>query len=132
LSPAEIERDAAAPTVPVAVKVTERLPDVAVTVLGPGVFPSVHDPTVAMPAASVTAEGFVSDPPPAVTAKVTVAPANGALFWSFTITEGAGVAVVPATADNEVDEFGAIVVGAGGGGGGGGGLVVPPSPLQPA
>jgi len=70
----------AAPTTPVAVKVTGlpvRLPDVAVSVLAPAVAPSFQLPTAAMPLASVVALPPVSEPPPEPRAKVTETPATG-------------------------------------------------------
>lgn len=67
---------AAAPDEAVAVKVTGVSdPTVAVIVLGPAVGPSVQLPTVALPEAFVVTPASVTDPPPAVTANVTITPA---------------------------------------------------------
>jgi hypothetical protein len=54
------------------VKVTVGPPGVdAVRVFAPGVVPSVHEPTRAVPVESVLAVAPVTDPPPLATAKVT-------------------------------------------------------------
>ena len=60
----------------------------AVSVLTPAVAPSVQLVSVATPFAFVTAVAPVIDPPPLVTAKVTVMPATGLLFASRTTTLG--------------------------------------------
>jgi hypothetical protein len=77
-----------------------------------------------MPDASVVTVAPETVPPPLTTVNVTGAPAIGAPFWSFTITEGAGVAAPPAAPVIDVAEFAAIVVATEGSG-----WVV--SPLQP-
>jgi hypothetical protein len=70
---------AAAPAAPLALKVTEESPLLeALSVFGPAVVPSVHDPTVAMPVESVTIDAPLTAPPPAVTENVTVTPPIGA------------------------------------------------------
>ena len=72
--------ESAAPAVPVALKVTgepRRAALVAVSVLAPARVPSFQEPTVAMPAALVTAVRPPAEPPPLVTAKVTVTPRTG-------------------------------------------------------
>src|SRR5512145_23239 len=81
-SPALIAMPLAGTAVPVAVKVTglpASVPDVAVSVWGPAVVPSVQPPTVAMPAAFVVWVAPVTEPPPDVTANVTVTPPTGLL-----------------------------------------------------
>ena len=104
-------RRAVGPATAVALKVTAvRVPELAVSVFGPAVTPSVHDPTVATPDASVVTVAPVIVPPPPPTVNVTGAPANGSPFWSRTITEGAGVTAVPATPETVVEVFAAIVV----------------------
>ena len=91
----------AAPTVPVAVKVSG-LPvspvEVAVRVLVPAVGPSVQLPTVARPLAFVVRAFPVMLPPPDATAKVTLTLATGFPLASVTSTEGSTGNVVPATA----------------------------------
>ena len=92
----------AAPAVPVALKLTGepvRPSQVAVRVLAPTVVPSVQPPTVAMPEASVVTVGPPAmPPPPAVTAKVTLAPLTGLSCASVTMTLGAVATAIPATA----------------------------------
>ena len=88
----------AATIAPVAVKVAESAPAVAVSVFGPGAVPSVHDPTVAIPSALVTALSPVALPPPLATAKTTVTPGNGSSIAPSTITLGATATAVPAGA----------------------------------
>ena len=86
------------PMMPVAVKVTGeplRPALVAVSVLGPGVAPSVQLPTVAMPEALVVAAAPVTEPPPEATAKVTATPETGLLLASVTSTLGGTVTGVP-------------------------------------
>ena len=93
---------AAAPAVPVAVKVTgepERPLLVAVSVFVPAVVPRVQLPTVAMPAEFVVAEPPLTEPPPDATAKVTAIPETGLLFGSVTSTLGLVATAVPAVAD---------------------------------
>jgi hypothetical protein len=80
----------ALPAVPVAVKVTGlplRLPDVAVRVFAPAAVASFHEPTLAMPLASVLAVVAVALPVRA--ANVTVTPATGLPNVSATRTDGA-------------------------------------------
>src|SRR5438046_10752008 len=82
---------AAAPAVPVALKVTG-LPvsplAVAVRVLVPGVVPSVHDVTAAMPLPFVAPLVGLTVPPPDVAVNVTVTSATGLPAPSRTITDG--------------------------------------------
>ena len=85
-----------APTLtPVAVKVVLSSPAVAVRVLAPAAPPSVHEPTVAMPAAFVVVFTPVAVPPPPATAKVTAASTTGLPPAFFTSTLGAIATVVP-------------------------------------
>jgi hypothetical protein len=90
------------------------VPVEAVSVLSPALVPSVHDPTVAIPEASVATDWPVTEPPPPVTTKVTVTPAIGSLFWSVTRTDGGGDTAVLASAVNDVLVFATIEVGTGG------------------
>src|SRR5438105_11070750 len=93
---------AAAPAVPVAVKVTglpERDPDVAVKVLSPAVALSVQLPTVATPLALVVWLAPVIVPFPGATANATATCATGFPFASLTITDGGELTAVPAVAD---------------------------------
>ena len=83
---------------PVAENVLVRPLQVAVSVLAPAVVPSVQLPTVAMPEALVVAEAPVTEPPPAVAAKVTVTPGQTLLRESLTITLGAVATAVPTVA----------------------------------
>ena len=88
----------AALAVPVAENVSgepESVPLVAVRVFGPAMGPSVHDPTVAMPAVVVVALAPVIDPPPDATANVTATPATGLPLTSVTFTDGGGDTSVP-------------------------------------
>ena len=73
------EMMAAAPTVPVALKVTgEPMPDtLALRLFAPAVAPSVQLPTEASPLAFVVGVAPVVEPPPPDTAKVTVIPGVG-------------------------------------------------------
>src|SRR5205085_296544 len=106
---------AAAPAVPVAVKVTglpESDPDVAVKVLSPAVTLRVQLPTVATPLALVVWLPPVIVPFPGATANVTATPVTGFPFASFTITEGGVLTAVPAVADWLVRLFAAIVAAA--------------------
>src|SRR5438105_12007299 len=104
-----------APAVPVAVNVTglpESDPDVAVSVLLPAVPLSVQLPTVAMPPPVVLWLPPVMVPFPGATPNVTVTPATGFPFTSFTITDGSEVTAVPAVAVWLVGLFAAIVAAA--------------------
>jgi hypothetical protein len=75
LSPAFFASTAAAPGVDVAEKAMLAIdPIVALSTFTPANAPSVHDPTVAMPAAFVRAVPPVTEPPPDATAKFTVTP----------------------------------------------------------
>src|SRR5207302_5514913 len=106
---------AAAPAVPVAVKVTglpESDPDVAVRVFEPAVALNVQLPTVAMPLPLVVWLPPVIVPFPGATANVTATPVTGLPFASFTITEGGVLTAVPAVADWLVRLFAAIVAAA--------------------
>jgi hypothetical protein len=76
-SPADNAIEAAAPAVPVALKVTLPTPAVAVSVFAPAVVPSFQEPTVATPLAFVVAPVPVAEPPPEATAKVTATPETG-------------------------------------------------------
>ena len=92
---------AAAPAVPVAVKVTGLPvsdPDVAVRVLLPAVALSVQLPTVATPLAFVVWLPPVTVPFPGATAKVTATPPTAFPFASLTITDGGEATAVPAPA----------------------------------
>src|SRR5207302_1466598 len=103
---------AAAPAVPVAVKVTglpARDPDVAVSVFEPAVALNVQLPTVAMPLPLVVWLAPVIVPFPGATANVTATCATGFPFASFTITDGGVLTAVPAVADWLVALFAAIV-----------------------
>src|SRR5439155_13882143 len=88
--------------VAVAVKVTG-LPvspvALAVSVLVPGVVPSVHDVTAAMPLPFVATLVGLTVPPPDVTAKATAIPDTGFPAPSRTITDGGVATAVPAGAD---------------------------------
>ena len=109
------DNEAAAPATEVAVNRTLwRLPEVALRTSSPAPGPRVHDPTVATPEASVVTVPPETDPPPAATSKVTVSPAIGDPFWSFTMTDGAGVTIAPTAPVTEVEEFGTSVVATGG------------------
>ena len=98
-------RRAAAPAVPVAVKVTglPLIPDpaaAAVSVLAPAADPSVHDVAAATPFAPVgTGDVGFTDPPPEATANVTLMPATGLPLASRTITDGGVATALPAGAD---------------------------------
>ena len=71
-------------------------PEVAVNVLVPGAAPSVHVPAPAIPEAFVVwVAVFAIDPPPAVTAKVTLTPLTGLLLASLTVTLGTVPVAVP-------------------------------------
>ena len=93
---------AAAPAVAVAVKVTG-LPvspvALAVSVLVPGVVPSVHDVTAAMPLPFVAPLVGLTVPPPDVTVNVTVTSATGLPAPSRTSTDGGVATAVPTVAD---------------------------------
>src|SRR5437016_1409110 len=79
----------AAPAMPVAANVAVPAELVADMVLAPAVVPSVHAPTDAIPDPFVVAVAPVTEPPPDVTANVTLTPPMGLPFTSFTITLGA-------------------------------------------
>src|SRR6184192_38196 len=103
---------AAAPAVPVAVKVTGLPvsdPDVAVRVLLPAVALSVQLPTVAMPLPLVVCVPPVTLPLPAAGVNVTATSATGFPFASFTITDGGEPTAVPTVAVWLVGLFAAIV-----------------------
>ena len=85
---------AAAPTVPVAVNVVLSAPALAVSVFAPATVPSVHEPTVATPLASVVAGLPVTLPSPEA-ANVTLTPATGLPYWSVIVTDGAVVTAEP-------------------------------------
>src|SRR5207249_6608515 len=93
---------AAAPAVAVAVKVTG-LPvspvALAVSVLVPGVVPSVHDDTAAMPQPFVATLVGLTVPPPDVTVIATATSATGLPAPSRTSTDGGVSTVVPTVAD---------------------------------
>src|SRR5207245_10326073 len=115
LSPELFAIVAAAPALPVAVKVTG-LPasdaDVAVNVFAPAVALSVQLPTVAMPLPLVVWLPPVTVPFPGATANVTATPVTGFPFASLTITDGGVLTAVPAVADWLVALFAAIVAAA--------------------
>src|SRR5438094_334432 len=103
---------AAAPAVPVAVKVTGLPvsdPDVAVRVLLPAVALSVQLPPVSMPLPFVVCLPPVTLPLPAAGVNVTATSATGFPFASFTITDGGVLTAVPAVTDWLVALFAAIV-----------------------
>src|SRR5437879_24891 len=103
---------AAAPAVPVAVKVTglpESDPELAVRVLLPAVALSVQLPTVATPLVLVVWLPPVTVPLPVAAANVTVTPVTGFPFASFTITDGGALTAFPAVADWLVALFAASV-----------------------
>jgi hypothetical protein len=111
LSPPFFASEAAGPAVDVAVKTTAgSVPEVAVTVFGPAIVPSVQDPTVATPASLLVTVAPATDPPPAVTANVTAMPGIGEPFWSFTMTEGGGVTASPTVPVTDVEELAESVV----------------------
>src|SRR5439155_997696 len=100
LSPELFTSVAAAPAVPVAVKVSGlpvSVPDVTVRVFGPAVGPNVQEVTAVIPFAPV-ATGVVglTVPAPDATANVTVTPATGLPFASCAITDGFTSTAVPA------------------------------------
>jgi hypothetical protein len=83
---------------PVALKATGDSPvDVAVTVFVPVVGPNVRV-VDALPSVPVEAEEADNDPPPAVTANVTLTPLTGLLLASLTITTNGLASVVPTVA----------------------------------
>src|SRR5206468_3374789 len=103
---------AAAPAVPVAVKVTglpASDPEVAVNVFGPAVALSVQLPTVATPLGLVVWLPPVIVPFPGATANVTATPATGFPFASLTSTDGGELTALPAGAVWLVGLFAAIV-----------------------
>jgi hypothetical protein len=88
------------PAVPVALKVTgepERPVEVAVTVLAPADVPSVRVEN-ALPSEPVVVLVTDREPPPVVTANVTLTPLTGLLLASFTITTNGLDNVVPEVA----------------------------------
>src|SRR5205807_2578068 len=102
---------AAAPAVPVAVKVTglpDKVPELAVNVFEPAVALRVQLPTVATPLALVVWLAPVIVPFPGATASVTATRATGFPFASFTITDGGILTAVPAVADWLVGLFAAF------------------------
>ncbi len=111
------DKTAATPTVPVAVKVNG-LPaspeTVAVTALVPTLPPSVHEVSLATPAASVSTTappaGTVR-PPPITTSKVTGTPPTGLPKASVTFAAGAAATAVPAVAVCVVADKAASVLG---------------------
>ena len=99
--PATIVMPPTEPAVPVAVNVTgdpAREPEVAVRVFEPAADPSVHDPTVAIPDASLVALAPVTEPPPEATANTTATPDTGFPRESVTFTDGASATAEPAAA----------------------------------
>src|SRR5437764_411318 len=108
---------AAAPAVPVAVKVTglpESVPDVAASLLLPAVVPRVQLPTVAIPLASLIWVAPVTLPLPGPGAKVTDTPETGLPNASVTSTDGAIKTAPPAGAVCPPPPWGAIVAAAAG------------------
>jgi hypothetical protein len=106
---------AAAPTVPVALKLTglpDKVPEEAVNVFGPAVGLSVQLPTVATPLAFVVWLPPVIVPFPAATANVTATPATALPNPSVTSTEGGIATAVPAGAVWPLPSCTAIVVAA--------------------
>ncbi|HEX2094433.1 MAG TPA: hypothetical protein VHG28_18660 [Longimicrobiaceae bacterium] len=97
-SPADLLMFAAAPAVPVALKVTLSEPAVAVSVLAPAVLPNVQLPAVATPEALVVCEAPVTLPPPDATEKVTLTPATGLPCVSVIVTDGGVETAVPTVA----------------------------------
>src|SRR5437870_4640415 len=115
LSPELFAIVAAAPAVPVAVKVTglpESDPDVAVKVFEPAVALNVQLPTVATPLVLVVWLPPVIVPLPGGTANVTATPTTGFPFASLTITDGGALTAVPAVAHRLAPLFAAIVAAA--------------------
>src|SRR5437660_6456651 len=115
LSPELFAIVAAAPAVPVAVKVAG-LPasdaDVAVNVFAPAVALSVQLPTVATPLVLVVWLPPVIVPFPGATANVTATPVTGFPFASLTITDGGALTAVPTVADWFAGLIAAIVAAA--------------------
>src|SRR5205807_8065836 len=100
-SPALIAIWVAPLAVPLARNVTGlpcSVPDVAVSVFGPAVVPSVQLVTAATPLALVVWAAPVMPPPPVPGAKVTATPATGLLKASRTITAGGTATAVPTVA----------------------------------
>jgi hypothetical protein len=80
-----------------AAKVTVGKPGAdAVSVLRPGLGPSVQPPTAATPDAFDVAVPPLMDPPPLATANVTTIPDFGFPFASLTVTAGATATGLPA------------------------------------
>src|SRR5207245_2790641 len=106
---------AAAPAVPVAVKVTglpASAPELAVSVLLPAVVLSVQLPTVATPLVLVVWLPPVIVPFPGAAANVTATPVTGFPFASLTITDGGALTAVPTVAASFVGLIAAIVAAA--------------------
>src|SRR5439155_452209 len=115
LSPELLTSVAAAPAVPVAVKVAglpESVPEAAVNVFDPAVALSVQLPTVATPLPFVVWLPPVIVPFPDATVNVTATPTTGFPLASFTITDGGEPTAVPATADCVVGLLAAIAAAA--------------------
>src|SRR5439155_10988088 len=101
-----------APALAVAVKVTGLSGSpvaLALSVLVPGVVPSVHDVTAAMPLPFVAPLVGLTVPPPAVTVNVTVTSATGLPAPSRTITDGGVATPVHAGAVGVLPAVSAIV-----------------------
>ena len=99
MSPEFFESVAAGPAVDDAVNETAAsAPVVAFNTFAPTTGPSVHDPTVATPAAFVTAADPVTEPPPDATEKLTVTFCVGLPLASFTRTDGGIATALPAMA----------------------------------
>jgi hypothetical protein len=106
LSPAVFVIVAAAPAVVVAVNVTAASEAAeALSTFAPAAVPSVHEPTVAIPDASVVTDPLATEPPPLVTAKVTATPGIGAPVWSLTTIDGDGATTLPTPPVRVVTEF---------------------------
>ena len=106
----------AAPTLPVAVKVTGEPasdPEEAVNELLPAAVPRVHEVSAAMPEESVvTADAGSREPPPEATVKVTETPETAFPPESVTRTDGAEATALPAVALWLLPPLRAIVVAA--------------------
>src|SRR5207237_4206544 len=93
---------AAAPAVPVAVKVTglpDKVPELAVNVFEPAVALRVQLPKIGSASCMEGLLAPVIVPFPGDTANVTATSATGFPFASFTITDGGVLTAVPAVAD---------------------------------
>lgn len=85
---------------PVAVKVADPDPLVAVRVFDPAEVPRIQLPTVAIPLASVVVVPMVTEPPPEATANVTLSPLIGVESLEFvTLTLGGVATAAPTVAD---------------------------------